>query len=966
MIISWSTSIKIAHMHKLDCSLEDFMGIFKPENVREQPTKDGHNYIAGRLLDYTKPRGKGNIIDRCAVVLDCDDADKAGVDKLVEGVKALGVRAVVHSTYSSTPDKPRVRVVIPLKDVVVPGDYTALCKALMNHLNMVTWDESCAQAERAMYMPAKPAGGDYWAIQTEGPLMDGLEWLKAHADTKERKARTSKGNVAKRDRKRKPENDNGIRGAFNRVYTIADAIEVFDLPYEPGREGRWTYYGSHTEGGLRLVEGREDLCISEHANTDPACFVDGNGSVRALTAFELCAVHLYGEGDDLSVPPRERKSMEAMAKRAAEDASVRAELNGALTDSNVDITWLFGNVDDVDMQATRVAEAVQYKLVYTNGLGWLVYNADKGIWEIGGTSAALETIAPVVRSWYYAAQLTGDDKFAKQVSKLRKGGALQAILTHAEVKVSQPVSVFNADLDLACAANGVVDLRTGKLMPHDPKYYMTQQALACYTPGATHEAWDKALEALDPAERRWFQCWIGCALTGYQPDDHGAAVPILVGGGSNGKSVLMAAITRAFGNYAHMGSQSLLMPSDGKDLLRASAYLMGIRLCYIEEAPDKVLYGNALKQVAATPTMKGEYKFKDEFTFATTHSLMVSTNNQLRLDEGTNAVVRRLAILPFDYKYADEQDLDPDEKKRKEKKERLADHSLLRELETPEVLSAILAWAVEGSKAYFAAGQHVLPATKYMQARKAEWLKNADILTGFFGDELIEDPEAMIPWSHLCAAFTDWLKKNNYAVWAKSTLKNRIATHSMFSVFKSGLLRTAGMSLYRDEYGNGPKAPTGGRAAGVRGLRFRTDADEIVVPEGMYVEPEEEVVVAEPAAAPVVEDEPEPVDMPEALIPAEDIPAPAPHTVPEKEEAERQGLIEELDELACFVQQLPGGYEEVTRLAYETGATSRQAPLGKLRAFKIRLEGTLARLTVQQYEEPGIPLAEDSHARRQE
>lgn len=957
MIISWSNSITNAHMRKLDCSLEDFMDIFKPENVKEQPTKDGRNYIAGQLIDYTKPRGKGNVIDRCAVVLDCDDADKAGVDKLMEAVRQLGVRSVVHSTYSSTPDKPRVRVVIPLTTVVVPGDYTALCKALMNHLNMVQWDESCAQAERAMYMPAKPEGGDYWAQHTDGPLMNGQEWLKTH-EPKARKARTSKGNVAKRDHKRKPENDPGIQGAFNRVYSIEDAIEEFDLPYEPCREGRWTYYGSHTEGGLRLVEGREDLCISEHANSDPACFVDGNGSVRALSAFELCAVHLYGDDDDLSAPPRERASMQKMAKRAGEEESVRVELGAAPVADNIDITWLFGNVDDVDLQATQVAKALQGKLIYTDGLGWVVYNADEGVWKIGSTSAALECIAPVVRSWYYAARLTGDEKFAKSVSKLRKGGPLQAILAHAEVKVTRPVSVFNKDLDLVCSLNGVIESRTGKLVSHDPKYHMTQQVKANYIPGATHPAWDKALEALDPPERAWFQCWIGCALTGYQPDDHGAAVPILTGGGSNGKSVLMTAITRVFGTYAHMGSQALLMPSDGKELLRASAYLMGIRLCYIEEAPDKVLYGNALKQAAATPTMKGEYKFKNEFTFSTTHSLMVSTNNQLRLDEGTNAVMRRLAILPFDYKYVDKQDLDPDKKKRKAKKEKLKDSNLLRELDTPEARSAILAWAVEGAKVYFAAGQHVLPPTEYMKARKSVWLKDADILTGFFGDELIEDPEAMIPWTHLSAAFNDWLKKNNYSVWAKSTLKNRLASHAAFSDFKFGLLRTTGMSLYQDEYGNGPKTPKGGRAVGLRGLRFRTDADAIVEPEGMYREPEPEAPPAKPEHTVAQEQE--------ELIPAEDIPAPTPHAAPEKEEAERQGLIEELDGLARSMQQFPSGHEEMTRLAYETGAVSRQAPLGKLRAFKVRLEGALARLTVQHRKELNTPLAGGSHERRQE
>jgi len=145
-------------------------------------------------------------------------------------------------------------------------------------------------------------------------------------------------------------------------------------------------------------------------------------------------------------------------------------------------------------------------------------------------------------------------------------------------------------------------------------------------------------------------------------------------------------------------------------------------------------------------------------------------------------------------------------------------------------------------------------------------------------------------------------------------------------------------------------------------LRFRTPADdelEAQVFEGEYVEPEEEVV------APVVVAEPAPVKT-EALIPVEDIPAPTPHVAPEQEGVERQGLIEELDGLASFVQQLPGGYEEVNRLAYETGATSRQAPLGKLRAFKIRLEGALVRLTVLNREQLNISFVGDSNAHRQE
>lgn len=943
MVISVSPSIRVAKMQRYELTTDDFLAHFDPANVREQATKDGPNYIAGRLLDYTKPRGKGNVIDRCAVVLDCDDADKEGVKALCEAVKSLGHLAVVHSTYSSTPDKPRVRVVIPLAGVVVPGDYRALSRALMNHLDMVTWDESCAQAERAMYMPAKPVGGDYWAVKTDGPLMDGAQWLKAHAPVDGRKKRASKGNVAKRDKRRKPKNDTGIRGAFNRVYTIADAIEEYDLPYEPCRDGRWAYYGSHTEGGLRLVEGREDLCISEHANTDPACFVDGNGSHRALSAFELCAVHLYGEDDDTTVSPRERASMQKMVKRAAEDERVREELGTVASSIDTDITWVREAGHRTRVVALHMAEDVRDHLAYVTGLGWMAYFPEEGIWKYVGVSGAANRVLAAAENWEQAALATGDESLVKRVKPLCGTASGRNILVHLEEMVTLSADDFDTNPDLLCVKNGVVDLRTSELMPHDAKYRMMRQTATRYVPGATHPAWIKALQCLDVPERTWFQVWLGCGITGHQPRDREASVPILRGGGANGKTVLTSGVMGTLDGYAKGNTKSLLMPENDSAFAHAAVSLKGARLVLVEEMREGVLDGNAVKKLASTPTLVAEAKYQMPFEFKTTHSLMITTNNLPRLNENTDGVNRRLAMLKFPYRYVDNP--------RSGTGERKIDASLDDAMKTPEVQEAILAWLVDGARYYYEAGRHVQAPTVSMATDKAEWLGNVDTLAGFFGEMLIADESGMIPMTHLYAAFNDYQHENGGKAWNKATFKNRLESHRLFSELNGGKLRTTGMSLYRDEYGNGPKAPTGGRVSGLRGLRFRTPADDV------YEEPEVEVVAA-PAPA-VVEPEPEP----EALIPAEDIPAPTPHVVPEREELERQGLIEELDGLACFVQQLPGGHEEVIRLAYEEGATSRQAPLGKLRAFKIRLEGALARLTVQHQ---GLSSAGESNERRQE
>lgn len=932
MITSWSPSRTTVRMKKCDTSLEDFMSIFQPENIKERAKKDGLNYIAGQLLDYSKPRGKNNILNRCAVVLDCDEGDQASIEALVEGVRNLNVMSVVHSTYSSTPEHPRVRVVIPLKEVVTPDDYVALCKALMAHLNMVTWDESCAQAERIMYAPAKPVGGQYWAETTEGPLMDPL------AFSQKRKPRTSKGNVAKRDRKRKPENDPGIQGAFNRVYTIEDAIETFNLPYAPSSEGRWTYDGSESQGGLRLVEGRPDLCISEHANTDPAFFVDGNGSHRALSAFELCAVHLYGEDDDTTMPPRERASMQEMAKHAAEDENVRAELGADPNITNIDISWLRYAAHRTRVVAMNAAEELRDRLAYVPGFGWMGYTPEKGIWQPIDDGAAVNRVNMVAEAWEQAAIMMGDETLVKKARPFcgTRGG--RSILVHLQEMLTLDPDDFDADPDLLCTRNGVVDLRTSKLMPHDPKYLMMKRTAVAYHEGATHEAWEKALKALDRAAREWLWRWLGCAITGHQPRDREAGIPLLDGVGSNGKSLLVTGVMRAMGTYARVFSQDLLMPENRSAFAHAAVALKGLRLATVEELPGGVLNSIAVKTLVCTPTMVAEAKYQMPIEFKTTHSLMVTTNKLPRLDEGTDGVNRRLAVVHFPYHYVDSP--------KPGTNDRLIDESLADAVETREVQEAVLAWLIASARKYYDAGQHVQAPTEEMRAAKNEWMNGADVLTDFFNKMLIEDEKAMIPWTHFYAAFCDNQRENNGAQWNNATLKNSVASHRIFSKFKYGKIRTTNMSLYCDEYGNTPKPPRAPQVAGLRGLRFRTPADGEYVEPGTYVEPQPAPAQEEitPADDVVEEQKGE-------LIPAEKIPAPTPMVAPEKDEVERRDLVEEIEGLVAFVHSRPGGEEEVSRLVEETGCTGPAAPLGKLRAFKIRLEGALVRLTVLRQQE---------------
>ncbi len=108
------------------------------------------------------------------------------------------------------------------------------------------------------------------------------------------------------------------------------------------------------------------------------------------------------------------------------------------------------------------------------------------------------------------------------------------------------VEDFDQDPELLNVANGVVDLRTGELLDHDPDLLMRHRTDVAYRPGATHPDWDTALQALPDTETTmWVQQYLASGITGYTPRED--VVTFWHGGGSNGKSTLLGAVQAAVG-----------------------------------------------------------------------------------------------------------------------------------------------------------------------------------------------------------------------------------------------------------------------------------------------------------------------------------------------------------------------------------------------------------------------------------
>lgn len=275
--------------------------------------KDCGGYVLGRLV-ADGPRRKTTIRDRSALAIDLDAATGLASGDVEERLE--GLAAALHTTWSSTPDDPRYRLIVPLSRPVDPDEYRHLNRAVCDLIDPdgVMRDPSTDEPERFMYWPATPDPDAYRCWVFDGQPLDADAELADYNPDLSRQHAPAPGTS-----KRSPYELPGEAGAFNRVYDIDAAIAEFGLPYVPAGPDRWSLVGAKSEAGLHLVG--DGLVFSHHA-TDPAFG-------RALSAFDLVRVHKYGiqdEGLPEDTPLTVLPSHQSMVILAAQDARVQVEL----------------------------------------------------------------------------------------------------------------------------------------------------------------------------------------------------------------------------------------------------------------------------------------------------------------------------------------------------------------------------------------------------------------------------------------------------------------------------------------------------------------------------------------------------------------------------------------------------------------------------------------------------------------
>lgn len=434
---------------------------------------------------------------------------------------------------------------------------------------------------------------------------------------------------------------------------------------------------------------------------------------------------------------------------------------------------------DAVLSDTVCSEALDGRYRWASGLGWMRW--DGKVW----TECTDATVMEDIRQWALAGfQRVLDQQRAEPNKDFRAQmdgwrGALAASKLGNLLKLSRGIlesaaTDFDYDPDVINCQNGILDLRSGILTPHDPDRLMTKITGCDYVPGARHKDWDLALEAVPEDVRGWFQMRMGQATTGHTPPDD--IILILQGGGSNGKSTVVDAIAKAAGtrggyhtavaDRALLGNASDNHPTEMMDFL-------GARLAVLEETPEaKHLDVNRVKKLAGTEQITARKMRQDSVTFKSTHTLVINTNHKPLVDETDHGTWRRLAMLVFPYTFRKpgEPCTGPNDKP--------GDQMLRQRLRTDERVSeAVLAWLVKGAGNWYAAGQIMTAPPVRVERDTLEWRKESDLVLSFIGDVLKFDWNSHIYAPELRETFNKYLADKGHREWTERTFKTRFGGH---------------------------------------------------------------------------------------------------------------------------------------------------------------------------------------------
>lgn len=311
------------------------------------------------------------------------------------------------------------------------------------------------------------------------------------------------------------------------------------------------------------------------------------------------------------------------------------------------------NSTDIGNARRLVANAGD-SIRYCHGLGWLVWTGTRWMADPDGKRIRRRAQEVPARIRALSRKAEGDDKkrCLEHAEYSERTGAISNMIQEASAMPEVWVETDQLDQhhELLNTPSGMVDLRTGELLAHEPGKLMTKLAGIAYDPKAECP---KFLESLsmymqgDQEMIEYIQLLAGLGATGHSVE----MVFFDFGSGANGKTTTRELINRVLGDY------SVTIPADTLAVERFSnsnapepqkVRLMGARTAVCNEwDKNKTLDTTTLKRLCNTGKISARTLNKEPVEWVPTHSLFIQSNDEPKVILENEGERRRVRIIPW-------------------------------------------------------------------------------------------------------------------------------------------------------------------------------------------------------------------------------------------------------------------------------------------------------------------------------
>lgn len=403
-----------------------------------------------------------------------------------------------------------------------------------------------------------------------------------------------------------------------------------------------------------------------------------------------------------------------------------------------------GQSDEGNAQC--VAKLYRGRFLYSEALGWLTFTGSH--WTTEGSEKALERaiVSTLIKRIEAASQGENFERYEKLrrfclPNKNRIEGAKHLL---SSLVYALPAT-FDNEPDLLNCRNGVLDLRTGVLSPHDPDLRFTHCVTVDYKPAADQSAWVKWLSDAvgDPDTIAWLQKAVGYSLTGHTREE---ILFYLYGPPRSGKGIftetLLALLGSPLAKEIDFGTFTAQRTGDSQNFDLAP--LKSCRLVVASESNAYERFNEAkLKLITGGNEIYCAFKHRTHFNYKPQFKIWLSSNHPVNADPDDDAVWGRLRLIEFPNSYLGRED--------KQLKERLR---------SPDVLEGVLAWAVQGAMQWYRLGGQGLSEPASSLALKRAQREMLDAI-GMWIDECCEiGAHYFTGSSELYQNYERWCKDN--------------------------------------------------------------------------------------------------------------------------------------------------------------------------------------------------------------